>query len=69
MTNREQLIQALEKAPDELVEAVLDFLRRITEARKNNPFAKFAGILTNPEAEELQQAIAEECRQVDTNEW
>jgi hypothetical protein len=69
MTNREQLIQELEQAPDELVLIVLDFLHRVKAIRKNHPLAKFAGILSDSEAEELQQSIKSECRQVDSNEW
>lgn len=63
MTNREQLIQKLEQAPDDLVQTVLDFLHWIKAVRKNHPLAKFAGILSDLEAEELQRAIATECRQ------
>jgi hypothetical protein len=69
MTNREQLIQELEQAPDDLVQAVLDFLHRIKAIRRNHPLAKFAGILSSSEAEELQRIITTECRQVDVNEW
>ena len=69
MTNREQLIQELEQAPDDLVQEVLDFLHRIKAIRQNHPLAKFAGILSDSEAEELQQTIAAECRQVELNEW
>ncbi len=69
MTNREQLIQELEQAPDDLVQTVLDFLHRVKAIRKKHPLAKFAGILSDSEAEELQRAIATECRQVDLNEW
>jgi hypothetical protein len=69
MTNREQLIQELEQAPDDLVQTVLDFLHRVKAIRKNHPLEKFAGILSNSEAEELQQTITTECRQVDLNEW
>ena len=69
MTNREQLIQELEQAPDELVQTMLDFLHRVKATRKRHPLTKFAGILSDSEAEELQQAVATECRQVDLNEW
>jgi hypothetical protein len=69
MTNREQLIQELKQAPDDLVQTVLDFLHRVKAVRKNHPLAKFAGILSNAEAEELQRTITAECRQVDLNEW
>jgi hypothetical protein len=69
MTDREQLIQELEQAPDDLVQIVLDFLHRIKAIRKNHPLAKFAGILSDSEAKELQRTIATECRQVDLHEW
>ncbi|MDX2273706.1 MAG: hypothetical protein NW237_17390 [Cyanobacteriota bacterium] len=69
MNNREQLIQELEQAPDDLVEILLDYLHRIKATRKHHPLAKFAGILSDSEAEELQQIITQEFRQVDLNEW
>ncbi len=69
MTNREQLIQELEQAPDDLVQTVLDFLHRVKAIRAHPPLAKFAGILSDSEAEELRRAIATDCRQVDVNEW
>ena len=69
MTNREQLIQELEQAPDDLVQAMIDFLHRVKAIRRNHPLAKFAGILSDSEAEELQRTITTECRQVDLNEW
>ncbi len=69
MTDREQLIHELEQAPDDLVQTVLDFLHRAKATRKAHPLAKFAGILSDAEAEELKRAIATECRQVDLNEW
>ncbi|MBW4472216.1 MAG: hypothetical protein KME45_17695 [Stenomitos rutilans HA7619-LM2] len=69
MENREQLIQEIEQAPDDLVQPVLDFLHRLKAVRQNHPLAKFAGILSDAEAEELQRTIATDCRQVDVNEW
>ena len=69
MTDREQLIQELEQAPDELVQMVLDFLQRVKATRTSHPLAKFAGILSDAEAAELQRVVATECRQVDVNEW
>jgi hypothetical protein len=68
MTNREQLLQELEQAPDELVETVLDFLHRAKATRKTHPLEKFVGILNDTEAADLKQAIAG-GRQVDANEW
>ncbi|WP_017304905.1 hypothetical protein [Spirulina subsalsa] len=69
MTNREQLIQELQQAPDDLVQIMLDFLHRVKATRQHHPLTKFAGILSNAEAEELQRTIAAECRQVDLNDW
>ena len=65
MTNREQLIQELEQAPEDIVETVLDFLHRVKATRQKRPLAKFVGILSDLEAEELQQAITTECRQIE----
>lgn len=62
-------MQELEQAPDDVVQIVLDFLHRVKAVRRNHPLAKFAGILSNSEAEELQKTIATECRQVDLHEW
>jgi hypothetical protein len=69
MTNREQLIQELEQAPDDLVETVLNFLHRIKATRKQHPLEKFVEILSDSEAEELQRTIVADCRQIDLNEW
>jgi hypothetical protein len=68
MTNREQLIQELEETPDDIVQLLLDYLHRVKATRKDHPLAKFAGIVSDAEAVELKQSIAE-CRQVDKNEW
>lgn len=62
-------MQELEQAPDDVVQIVLDFLHRVKAVRRNHPLAKFAGILSDSEAQELQQTIATECRQVDLHEW
>jgi hypothetical protein len=69
MTNREELIQELEQAPDDIVKSVLDFFHRVKATRTTHPLAKFAGILSDAEAEDLKRAIVTECRQVDVNEW
>jgi hypothetical protein len=55
MTNREQLIQELEQAPDDVVQAVLDFLHRVKATRQNNPLAKFVGILSDSEAKNYSE--------------
>ncbi|MEH2203776.1 MAG: hypothetical protein V7K53_06785 [Nostoc sp.] len=69
MTSREQLIQEIAELPDELVKVMLDFLHRVQTTRNYHPLAKFAGILSDDEAADLQKAIQTDCRQVDLNEW
>jgi hypothetical protein len=69
MTSREQLIQELIEVPDELVKVVLDFLHRVKTTRNHHPLARFAGILSDAEAVDLQNVIRSDCRQVDINEW
>lgn len=68
MTNREQLMQKLEKAPDETINTVIDFLRRFEATKPVHPLAKFAGTLSDEDAEEMQKIVATE-RKVDMNEW
>lgn len=62
-------MQELEQVPDELVQTVLDFLYRVKAVHETHPLAKFAGILSDSEAEELQHVITAECRQVDVDKW
>ncbi|MHC0064094.1 hypothetical protein ACWATR_14515 [Nostoc sp. UIC 10890] len=69
MTSREQLIQELAEVPDELIKVMLDFLHRLQTTRNHHPLAKFAGILSDDEAANLQEVIQADCRQVDLNEW
>ncbi len=69
LRDREQLIQELSQAPDDLVQAVLEFIHRVKATRTNHPLAKFAGILSDVEAKELKESIRKNCRQVDLNEW
>jgi hypothetical protein len=44
-------------------------LHRVQTTRSHHPLAKFAGILSDDEAADLQEAIQTDCRQVDLNEW
>jgi hypothetical protein len=69
MTSREQLIQELADVPDELVKVMLDFLHRVQTTRSHHPLAKFAGILSDDEAADLQGVIQADCGQIDLNEW
>ena len=73
----ESLLQKAERWAQQqqlsLTEVISSFLRQLPEAnaisQEEHPLAKFAGILSDSEAGELQQAIATEFEQVDTNEW
>lgn len=62
MNKRQQLIEELEQAPDDVVQKVLEFLHQIQVSKKEHPLAKFVGILSDAEAEEMQQAIRQNCR-------
>ena len=42
MTNREQLIQEFEQAPEDLVQTVINFLHRVKATRQKHPLEKFA---------------------------
>jgi hypothetical protein len=56
-----------------LSDVIANLLRQLPEPdtipQSEHPLAKFAGILSDSEAGELQQVIAAEFEQVDTNEW
>jgi antitoxin component of RelBE/YafQ-DinJ toxin-antitoxin module len=56
-----------------LPDVITNFLRQLPETnvtpQDEHPLAKFAGILSDSEARELQQVITAEFEQIDTNEW
>ena len=64
MTNREQLIQELKEAPDEMIEIVLEFLHRVKAPQPAHPLARFAGMISDEEAEELKSVVAAERKVV-----
>lgn len=73
MTAKQRLIEEIEQATEPLIEEVLDFLLK-TKAERNSissihPLTKFAGILSDDEAQELQITIANEFEKVDVNGW
>ncbi len=61
MTQREQLIQEIEQAPDDLMTVLLETLYRLKTEREH-PLSKFAGILSDAEAQNLQAVIRQDCR-------
>lgn len=52
-----------------LAQALLQSLCQESYLVSEHPLAKFAGILSNAEATELQQIITAEFEQVDEREW
>ena len=56
-----------------LSDVIFNFPRQLPKPdlilQDEHPLAKFAGILSDSETRELQQAIAAEFEQIDTNEW
>ncbi len=52
-----------------LAQALLQSLRQENYSVSEHPLAKFAGILSNAEAIELQQIVTAEFEQVDEREW
>lgn len=74
MTNREQLIQELAQAPDDVVRQTLDFFnqRNFTQRKEKHsahPLEEFIGMTSDEEAAEMISAIKSDCRQVDPSEW
>lgn len=74
MTNREQLIQEIKQAPDDIVQKTLDFFNQININQKEtkrgaHPFEEFIGMISDDEAAEMISAIKSDCRQVDPSEW
>lgn len=56
-----------------LSDVISNFPRQLPEPdlieQDEHPLAKFAGILSDSEARKLQQAIAIEFEQIETNDW
>lgn len=74
MINREQLIQEIKQAPDDVVQQILDFFNQINSNRKKvkrspHPFDEFIGMISDEEAAEMISAIKSDCRQIDPGEW
>jgi hypothetical protein len=67
----------IELLPDHLKVEVIDFIdflllkekkKAKPALKKDNSILKFAGILSDVEADELEKSIAE-CRKINLNEW
>lgn len=69
MTTREQLILELQQVPEEIIQTMFEFLHRLQATRQIHPLAQFAGILSDSEAQEIQQVVIQDCRQVEVDEW
>ena len=68
MTTKEKIINTIEKIPDDrlpdLLELVEDFKKRI-KSKKGGKWRRFAGILTNEEAEAMKAVIERECEVIE----
>ena len=73
MQVRDEIVARVDSLPPEMQERVLQFVNSLhTPTPKGEPgFAlhAFAGSLDSVSAEEMMQAIEEECERVDEGEW
>ena len=69
----ERVTHQLEMLPDDVIDRVLEFITTLkSRAVKGTPgikLMKFAGTIRAEDAEQMMQAIEQDCRRVDINEW
>jgi len=65
--------QQLARLPDELQRRVLDYAVALASGRregtKGSDLLKYAGSISREDAQEMIQAIEENCERIDYNEW
>jgi hypothetical protein len=70
---KNEVLQVMNQLPEDRQRQVLNFARSLVSSTPKGVAGKdllrFAGILTEQEAQSLSQAIAEGCEQVDLREW
>lgn len=66
---QKQVLQLPRSDRATLVQVLLTSLQDENQSINEHPLAKFAGILSDAEAVELQQIVKTEFEQVDTHEW
>ncbi len=68
-----EVLQLMSQLPEDRQRQVLNFARSLAYSAPvgvpGKDLLRFAGILTEQEAQSLSQAIAEGCEQVDLREW
>lgn len=69
----ERVTHQLEMLPDDAIDRVLGFITTLkSRAVKGTPgtqLMKFAGTLHPEDAAQMLEAIEQDCRRVDLNEW
>ena len=74
MTVKQQIDRELEVLPVDMQRKVLDYIAHLTGSGippgvPGKKLIKFAGTLSEEDAEELIQIIQEGCEKIDYNEW
>ena len=68
-----QVTDHLETLPDEQLKSVLEFIDSLKQTKGHgvpgHTLMKFAGSIDADDAEQMLQAIEQDCRKVDINEW
>lgn len=70
---KHEILEELERLPDEDQHRVLDFARTlgrtIPKGTPGRELLRFAGVISDEDAEQMNAAIEEGCEQVDVDEW
>jgi hypothetical protein len=70
---REKVTHQLEMLPDDAIESVLQFITSLEHQKiqgiPGSKLMKFAGIINTEDAELMLQAVEQDCRRVDIDEW
>ena len=68
-----EVIEQLQKMPQNLQQQVLEFARSLADSPirgvPGSQLLRFAGTIPLQDIELMRQAIAQDCEQVDLNEW
>jgi hypothetical protein len=73
MTTRDLIVQELERMPEVILRAVLDFLRLLKRAYpiadQESRLGQFAGILDDEEAAAIRATVETEFERVNLHDW
>ena len=68
-----EVIEQLQRMPQSLQQQVLEFARSLADSPiqgvPGSQLLRFAGTIPLQDIELMRQAIAQDCEQVDLNEW